>query len=132
MIHMIQELSGRTLSDMAILLDVIVGHDPEDSATTRAEGHRSPTYRGELKNDALKGARLGVLRQVFKPAVADPRSIAHFDMTLDELKAAGAEIVDPFVVPELDSIPRPPQTSARFKTTLPSGSPNTPGCRFHP
>jgi amidase len=109
---------ARGVADMAILLDVIVGHDPEDSATTRAEGHRSPTYSGELKNDGLKGARLGVLRQVFKPAVTDPRIIAHFDMTLAELKAAGAEIVDPFVVPELDSIPRPPQTSAQFKDDL--------------
>jgi amidase len=109
---------ARSVSDMAILLDVIAGLDPEDSATTRAEGHRSPTYSGELKNDALKGARLGVLRQVFKPAVADPRIIGHFEMTLAELKAAGAEIVDPFVVPELDSIPRPPQTSARFKDDL--------------
>src|SRR5262249_26330372 len=45
---------ARSVSDMAILLDVIVGHDPEDSATTRAEGHRSPTYSGELRSDALK------------------------------------------------------------------------------
>ena len=35
---------ARSVADMAILLDVIVGHDPEDSATTRAEGHRSTTY----------------------------------------------------------------------------------------
>jgi amidase len=109
---------ARSASDMAILLDVIVGPDPEDVATTRAEGHRLPTYSVALKNDALKGARLDVLRQVFKPAVTDPWIIAHFDMTLAELKGAGAEIVDPFVVPELDSIPRPPQTSARFKDDL--------------
>jgi Asp-tRNA(Asn)/Glu-tRNA(Gln) amidotransferase A subunit family amidase len=121
---------ARSVSDMAILLDVIVGPDPEDAATTRAEGHRSPTYSGELKNDALKGARLGVLRQVFKPAVTDPRIIAHFDMTLAELKAAGAEIVDPFVVPELDSIPRPPQTSARFKDDLTKWIAKHPGVPF--
>jgi amidase len=121
---------ARSVSDMAILLDVIVGLDPEDSATTRAEGHYSPTYSGELKNDALKGARLGVLRQVFKPAVADPRIIGHFEMTLAELKAAGAEIVDPFVVPELDSIPRPPQTSARFKDDLSKWIAKHPGVPF--
>jgi amidase len=121
---------ARSVGDMAILLDVIVGPDPEDSATTRAEGHRSPTYSGELKNDALKGARLGVLRQVLKPAVTDPRIIAHFDMTLAELKAAGAEIVDPFVVSELDSIPRPPQTSARFKDDLTKWIAKHPGVPF--
>jgi amidase len=98
---------ARSVADMAILLDAIVGPDPEDVATARAEGHRSPTYSSGLKIDALKDARLGVLRQVFKPAVTDPRIIIHFEKTLAELKAAGAEIVDPFLVPELDAIPRP-------------------------
>jgi amidase len=119
---------ARSVADMAILLDVIVGSDPADSATARAEGHRSPS--SELKTDALKGARLGVLRQVFKPAVTDPRIIAHFEMTLAELEAAGAEIVDPFVVPELDSIPRPPQTSAQFKDDLTKWIAKHPGVPF--
>ena len=47
---------ARNVADMAILLDAIVGSDPEDSATARAEGHRSPTYSNGLKIDALKGA----------------------------------------------------------------------------
>jgi len=121
---------ARSVADMAILLDTIVGSDPEDSATARAEGHRSPTYSSGLKIDALKGARLGVLRQVFKPTVTDPRIIAHFEKTLAELKAAGAEVVDPFVVPELDAIPRPPQTSARFKDDLTKWIAKHPGVPF--
>ena len=121
---------ARSVADMAILLDAIVGSDPEDSATARAEGHRSPTYSSGLKIDALKGARLGVLRQVFKPTVTDPRIIAHFEKTLAELKAAGAEVVDPFVVPELDAIPRPPQTSARFKDDLTKWIAKHPGVPF--
>jgi amidase len=100
---------ARTVTDMTILLDVIVGPDPDDPATARAEGHRLATYTGALRPDALRGARLGVLRQVFKAAVTDPMIIAQFETTLAELKAAGAEIVDPFVVPELDTVPRPPQ-----------------------
>ena len=45
--------------------------------------------------------------------------IAHFQGTLAELKAAGAEIIDPFVIPALDSLPRPiPNTPARFKDDL--------------
>ena len=106
---------ARSVTDMVILFDVIAGPDPTDPATARAEGHRSPAYPAELKKDALKGARLGVLRQIFRPAVTDPRIIAQFEITLAELKGAGAEVVDPFVVPEIDSIPRPPQTPARFK-----------------
>jgi amidase len=46
------------------------------------------------------------------------RIIAQFETKLAELKAAGAGIVDRFVVPVLDTVPRPPQTSARFKDDL--------------
>ena len=121
---------ARTVADMAILLDVIVGPDPKDAATARAAGHLPLTYTSCLTKNALKGARLGVLRQVFTPAVADPRIIAHFETTLAELKGAGAEIVDPFVVPELDSIPRPPQTPARFKDDLTKWIAQHPGVPF--
>jgi amidase len=109
---------ARSIADMTILLDVIVGPDPDDAATARAEGHRPSSYMASLHADALKGARLGVLRQVFRPAVTDPRIIEQFETTLAELKAAGAEIVDPLLVPVLDAVPRPPQTSARFKDDM--------------
>ena len=121
---------ARNVTDMAILLDVIAGPDAEDTATLRSAGHIPPTYTSGLKKDALKGARLGVLRQVFPPAVTDPRIIARFETTLAELRAAGAEIVDPFVVPDIDSIPRPPQTSARFKDDLTKWIAKHPGVPF--
>lgn len=109
---------ARTVTDMAILLDVIVGADPEDPATARSAGHIAASYSAGLRPDALTGARLGVLRQAFTPDRTDARVIANFEKTLAELRAAGAELVDPFVVPELDTIPRPPQTAARFKDDL--------------
>jgi hypothetical protein len=64
---------ARSVRDMTILLDVIAGPDPADPVTARAEGHRLPSYAGALRPDALKGARLGVLRQVFGPAVSNRR-----------------------------------------------------------
>lgn len=109
---------ARTVEDMAILLDVIVGPDADDAATARSAGHIAPSYHAALDAKALKGARLGVLRQVFMPEVTDPRIIANFERTIAELKAAGATIIDPLTVPELDVIPRPPQTQARFKDDL--------------
>jgi len=111
---------ARSVADMVILLDAMVGFDAEDPVTLRAEGHRLPTYGGRMRPDALKGARLGVLRQVFGPGEADPRIIAHFAATLAELKGAGAEIVDPFIVPGFEQMPRPlsASPSARFKDDL--------------
>jgi Asp-tRNA(Asn)/Glu-tRNA(Gln) amidotransferase A subunit family amidase len=121
---------ARSVTDMAILLDVIAGPDPEDAATARSQGHIPKSYLPFLKKDGLKGVRLGVLRQVFKPQVTDPLIIANFDKTLAELRAAGAEIVDPLVVPELDTIPRPPQTNAEFKTDLTRWIAKHPGVPF--
>ena len=123
---------ARSVRDMTILLDVIAGPDPEDPATVRADGHRLTTYAGQLKPDALKGARLGVLRQVFGPQVTDPRILAHFEKTIAELKAAGAEIVDPFVVPGFESMPRPRAASpgARFKDDLNKWFAKHPGVPF--
>ncbi len=111
---------ARSVMDMAILLDVIAGSDPDDPdpATKRAASHLAASYSGTLHPGALRGARLGVLRQVFTPAVTDPRIIAHFEKTLAELKAAGAEIIDPLFIPDFETIPRPPQTPSRFKADL--------------
>lgn len=109
---------ARSVADMAILLDVIAGPDPADPATARSTGHIAASYQAGLKKDALKGARLGVLRQVFTAKVTDPVILANFEKTIAELKAAGAEIIDPFVVPALDTIPRPPQTPSSFKSDM--------------
>lgn len=121
---------ARSVADMVTLLDVIAGPDAEDAATARSAGHISKSYSAGLRKDSLKGARLGVLRQAFNDRVADPRVIEHFDKTIAELKAAGAEIVDPFVVAELDTIPRPPQTQARFKDDLTKWIAKHPGVPY--
>jgi Asp-tRNA(Asn)/Glu-tRNA(Gln) amidotransferase A subunit family amidase len=121
---------ARSVTDMTILLDVIVGPDPDDAATARSVGHIPPSYLPFLKKDGLKMVRLGVLRQVFPPQVTDARIIANFAQTIAELKAAGAEIVDPLIVPELDTIPRPPQTNAQFKTDLITWMSKHPGIPY--
>lgn len=111
---------ARTVMDMAILLDVIAGADADDPdpATRRAAAHLESSYSAKLQPGALRGARLGVLRQVFTPERTDPRILAHFEKTLAELKAAGAEIIDPLIIPDFEKIPRPPQTPSRFKADL--------------
>jgi len=121
---------ARSITDMAITLDAIVGVDKDDPVTLKSEGHIPKTYTAALKKDALKGARLGVLRQAFTPKTTDPRIIANFEKTIAELKAAGAEIIDPFIVPELDSLPRAPQTAARFKDDMDKWAARHPGVPY--
>lgn len=121
---------ARSVTDMAILLDAIVGPDAADPATARNTGHIAASYQAALRKDSLKGVRLGVLRQVFTAKVTDPRIIANFETTLAELKAAGAELVDPFVVPELDTVPRPPQTPSSFKSSFEHWLESHPGVPY--
>lgn len=53
-------------------------------------------FTAELPADALKGARLGVLRE---PSGKHPQVLALFDDTLERLRAAGAVIVDAVELP---------------------------------
>jgi Asp-tRNA(Asn)/Glu-tRNA(Gln) amidotransferase A subunit family amidase len=100
---------ARTVKDLSTLLDVMVGYDPEDPLTARGLGHVPETFAKFLKNDGLKGARLGILRESIglnaEPDSEDFKKISEvFDKAVGELKAAGAEIVDPIVIPKIKEL----------------------------
>ena len=63
----------RTVTDAAILLDVIVGYDPRDPITAYSVGRIPETYTASLDAGRLRGARLGVVREPMD-ARADPTS----------------------------------------------------------
>ena len=67
----------RTVADAVAVLEVIVGQDPADPVTLESEGRVPDNYRQFLDADALQGARIGVLRQLFEEArdYDDPRSL---------------------------------------------------------
>jgi Asp-tRNA(Asn)/Glu-tRNA(Gln) amidotransferase A subunit family amidase len=97
---------ARTVTDLAKLLDVMAGYDPEDPVTARGVGHLPESFTGFLDQNALKGARLGILRESMglgsEPESEDFKKINEmFNRAVGELKAAGAVIVDPIVIPEL-------------------------------
>jgi amidase len=86
----------RTVSDAAILLAAMAGPDPDDPPTRRS-GPRD--FSTSLRADGLRGARIGVVRNRlfgYSPA-AD--TIA--ERAIADLKAAGAEIIDPANIPTL-------------------------------
>jgi amidase len=100
---------ARTVKDLATLLDAMVGYDPEDPVTARGVGHVPQSYTKFLDPNGLKGARIGILRESMgydsEPDSEDFKKIAEvFDRAVGELKAAGAEIVDPVVIPKLKEL----------------------------
>jgi amidase len=107
---------GRSVEDVARLLDVIVGVDQADARTAAAEPNIPRSYTAFLDRNGLKGARLGVFRQTLRlQDGADERVAALFERAIVDLRAAGAEIVDDFTVTGFETFPRPPQTPARTK-----------------
>src|SRR5262249_59206237 len=56
---------ARTVRDAAVLLGVLAGVDPKDKATADGERKAAPDYTKFLDAAALKGARIGVVRNYF-------------------------------------------------------------------
>lgn len=109
---------ARTMADLVTLLDVIAGVDAADPATAEAAGKIPTTFATSLKADGARGKRLGVLRQAFSPNASDPQVIGLVDRAVADLRRLGAEIVDPFVVPEFDQFPAQPHPASEVRAAL--------------
>jgi Asp-tRNA(Asn)/Glu-tRNA(Gln) amidotransferase A subunit family amidase len=95
---------ARNVSDLAHLLDVMVGYDPEDPLTAAGVGKYNGSYMRFLDRNGLKGARIGILREPIgdnsEPQSEDFKKVdAVFEKDVAELKAAGAIIVDNVEIP---------------------------------
>ena len=92
---------ARTVADLAILLGALVARrpDPRDPLTAEGAAQAQPDYTRFLDRDGLRGARLGVARNL---AGFNPRVDHLLDDAITVLRELGAEIVDPVVlaVPE--------------------------------
>lgn len=80
-----------TVEDAAAVLSVIAGSDPLDPATAEADA-RKMDYRAALDANALRGARIGVMRFLLQNYSEETR--AAFEQSLQAMRDAGAEIVD--------------------------------------
>lgn len=82
---------SRTVTDAAICLGVLTGIDDSDAKTESSTGHSYKDYTPFLKEDGLKGKRLGFLK--------DAASV-HFKVdtlmkkAVDFLRTQGAEIIE--------------------------------------
>src|SRR5579862_151854 len=99
----------RSVRDLAQLLDAMVGYDPEDPVTSLGVGKVEGSYTRFLDKGGLRGARIGILREPIgiqtDPSSEDFKKVdAAFDKAVAELKAAGAIIVDPIVIPDVRAL----------------------------
>jgi aspartyl-tRNA(Asn)/glutamyl-tRNA(Gln) amidotransferase subunit A len=86
---------ANTVSDAALLLDVISGKDIKDATTLDLKGDFSKNL-----NTDINGKKLGYLRE-FDELIVDPGIREHIHTALEKLKDAGAKIID-VGLPSLD------------------------------
>ena len=82
---------ARTVLDLASVLQVIAGHDPNDPlCSTRPV----PNYRAELHNapEGLKGMKLAVVKEIARFDGVHTEVSAAFERAVDQLRDLGAEV----------------------------------------
>lgn len=98
----------RTVTDLAKMMDIMVGYDPEDPITAFGVMHTPKSYTASLDKNALKGARIGVIREPIgsssRPDSEDYKKVdVLFQKALADMKAAGATLIN-IVIPDLKEL----------------------------
>lgn len=106
----------RTVEDATRMLEVMAGVDPKDPITAYSEGKTTENYQQYLQKNGLEGMRIGVLRELSDFEV-EPEIKSLFEKAIADLDSLGAEIIDPFVVPNFAEL-RQNQWCPMFRTDL--------------
>jgi amidase len=105
----------RTVTDGAKVFNVIAGYDAADPYTELGRNRIENDYTSFLDAAALEGRRIGVLRALVDTDDADPRVIQLFEKAVADLRSAGAEILDDFVIDNLQAHMDADNFCARFR-----------------
>ncbi len=90
---------ARTVTDAALLLDVMAGYDPADPITAFSNGRIPKTYTHLLSADALKGARIGVMTDLMGKDERHQEVNKVMEGVIAKMQSLGATIVR-FDLPE--------------------------------
>src|SRR6267142_3168909 len=94
---------ARTVTDAALLLDVMVGYDAADPITVFGRGHIPTSYTHLLKKDALKGVRIGMMMNLFGLEDRHAEVDAVMKAAMAKMESLGADIIR-FDLPEYDAL----------------------------
>jgi len=93
-----QERAGpmaRTVYDVAVLTDIVSGFDAEDLLTITTPGRKPKgSYTQFLDKEGLRGARIGVFRDLFRKGEKHAEGTALIEAGIKQMQEAGAIIVD--------------------------------------
>jgi Asp-tRNA(Asn)/Glu-tRNA(Gln) amidotransferase A subunit family amidase len=121
---------ARTVTDAALILDVMAGYDPADPITSFGRGRPAASYSHLLRADALKGVRIGVITNLMGKEERHREVNRVMSAVFDTLQSKGATLVR-FDLPEYDALLPVIATdrleartvTERYFSTLPPNSP---------
>lgn len=96
-VSFMQDTAGplaRTVTDAAVMLDVMAGYDPDDPVTALGIDRIPATYTASFDRNGLKGTRIGVLRTLFGSSPDHQEVNRVIANALEALKKQGAILVD--------------------------------------
>lgn len=92
-----QDVGGplaRTIMDLAIALDAVVGHDPRDPATALVAGRELPAFVGRLNGATLEGLRIGLFLPLLGAEPEDAEVAEVVRRAVSEMASRGATVVE--------------------------------------
>jgi amidase len=93
----LQDYAGvltRSVGDLADILNVVSGTDPQNPETAAASAHRPADWRSVLDPNALNGKRIGLLPSAWVDPYGTTGTVAAENAALQYIRDAGAQIVE--------------------------------------
>ena len=94
---------ARTVTDAALVLDVMAGYDPADPITVFGRGRQPASFTHLLRADALKGARIAAMTNLFGKEERHREVNKAMDGVIARMEGLGATVVR-FELPEYDRL----------------------------
>jgi amidase len=94
---------GRSVTDVAIVLDAVVGYDPNDPQTSASVGNIPRSYTDFLQLTGLRGARVGLVTALLGSDPDDTEIATVVRAAVSEMKAGGTEVVE-VAIPNLTEL----------------------------
>ena len=94
---------GRSVTDVAIVLDATVGYDPADPQTAESVGNIPESYTAFLRKEGLDGSRIGLLTSLLSTVPEDEEVAQVVRRALSEMEQQGAEVFE-VTIPGLEEL----------------------------